>query len=635
MNSLILTIIVCLCFQINFCFGQDFTTYLPNYNQILIDQNPTFKWNTIEGCNDYIIEISDSSNFSNLVISENILTNSYTPASSLNFSDWHWRVKAVVGVDTLLSNTSKFSIFKPNDLSGNILWLDAGQGIDQDGNGMVSTWNDLSPNNYTFNQTTPSNKPFVTNTGPNNTASIVFSGNQSLDGGDVLDLSTSSRTFFIIASPEPNSSSSQSSSFMAKAKACACPNRFALLYYNNSTVLIHQEVNESHIFSNGQGLALNSFKITQSRSATQNTLFRNNIEIGANFLSNENYNFNSNYRFLIGAYNNTNDDGELSHYYGEINEIIALNSVDIMNILKVENYLSEKYSKTMVNLGPDTTFIEGFCDKTISAPSGYETYLWNTGDQSESIEINAPGAYWVTTTDNLGRVSSDTTEVFRPIYDSVILVDQGICIGQSLILEPFVPLGNYSFVEWSDGVSLQNRIIDSEIVLSYTVQDENGCQLTSNNTFYYIDSSLLDISLGADTLLCSGNSIQLNTNTTILSGFSWNTGNTNAIQMLDTTGIYILDVINENGCENSDTIEVTVIGTAPSLSYSIANEICQGSEFNFSESSTVPPGNNISEVVWNFGELDSVFLSIGNTSIFRFWDLHWIPRSFYFGRVLE
>ena len=68
---------------------------------------------------------------------------------------------------------------------------------------------------------------------------------------------------------------------------------------------------------------------------------------------------------------------------------------------------------------------------------------------------------------------------------------------------------------------------------------------------------------------------------------------------------------NDNGCENSDTIEVTVIGTAPSLSYSIENEICQGSPLNFSENSTVPPGNTIDEVIWNFGEVDSVFSSSG------------------------
>ena len=126
-----------------------------------------------------------------------------------------------------------------------------------------------------------------------------------------------------------------------------------------------------------------------------------------------------------------------------------------------------------------------------------------------------------------------------------------------------------------------------------------------------IDNSLENISLGLDTSLCSGNTIELLQDTSVISNYSWNTGNSNPNQIVDTSGVYILDIINENGCENTDTIEVTVIGTAPTLSYSIENDICQGSPLNFTESSTVPPGNTINQVVWNFGEADSAFVSSG------------------------
>ncbi len=87
--------------------------------------------------------------------------------------------------------------------------------------------------------------------------------------------------------------------------------------------------------------------------------------------------------------------------------------------------------------------------------------------------------------------------------------------------------------------------------------------------------------------------------TSVISNWLWNTQDTTSNLNIDTSGIYILDVTNDNGCQNSDTIEVTVIGTAPSLSYSIENEICQGSPLNFSETSTVPPGNTIDQVIWN------------------------------------
>ena len=76
-----------------------------------------------------------------------------------------------------------------------------------------------------------------------------------------------------------------------------------------------------------------------------------------------------------------------------------------------------------------------------------------------------------------------------------------------------------------------------------------------------IDNSLENIGLGVDTSLCVGNSIQLEHSSSTITDYLWNTGSSSSNLVVDTSGTYILDVINDNGCENSDTIEVTVIGT--------------------------------------------------------------------------
>ena len=74
-----------------------------------------------------------------------------------------------------------------------------------------------------------------------------------------------------------------------------------------------------------------------------------------------------------------------------------------------------------------------------------------------------------------------------------------------------------------------------------------------------------------------------------------------------------MHVTNTNGCQNSDTIEVTIIGemhlTYPTLFPSKSVRVVQ---LNFTENSTVPPGNTISQVVWDFGDLDSSFNSNGS-----------------------
>ena len=49
---------------------------------------------------------------------------------------------------------------------------------------------------------------------------------------------------------------------------------------------------------------------------------------------------------------------------------------------------------------------------TLDAGPGLFTYLWSTGESSQKIEVHIPGAYWVTGTDNSGKMAqSDTVHV--------------------------------------------------------------------------------------------------------------------------------------------------------------------------------------------------------------------------------
>jgi hypothetical protein len=581
----------------NMLLGQSFTTYYPNYNAILITQQPTFKWNEFPQAENYILEISQNSNFTTGVISISTSNNEYPYSGILPYADWFWRVKAISGSDTLLSNTSKFSVFNPNLINETALWLSSDNGVNLDINGKISSWQDQSNNGYNFNQTVDSRRPTLVNNSLNGLPGIQFAGNQFLNGGDILDLGMNSRTYFAIAKIN-----GQNMSVFAKAKACYCNDRYALVTDGNNTAFISQQALEYHVYSSGVNTSFCNYLIKQDRQINKTFLYRNNNDLGNNFLT-PNYNQNSTYRLLIGGYNNANDDGELLFLNGVINEIIFINTVDSIKIAKVSGYLSEKYAKPMVNLGADTTFITGLCNVNITAPTGYSSYQWNTGATSQTISINNPGNYWVRATDIFGRISFDTILVKRPVYDSILLINQVICDGQSLSLNAFIPSGNYSFVQWSDGSTSPNRVINSAQNLSYTLVDNNGCQRTSNIAAYTIDSSLIHITLGADTNLCSGNTIQLQNTPANITQYDWNTGNTQASQIIDTSGLYMLEVTNSNNCSNRDTIQVNVIGTSPTLNYSFPSSICQFSEGQFNDSSEVPNGNGtINNKTWSISE---------------------------------
>ncbi|MBM3430313.1 MAG: hypothetical protein FJX99_04945, partial [Bacteroidetes bacterium] len=598
-------------FFLNFVlFSQSFTTISPKFNQVFSNQQPFFRWNSYPNAIQYVLEITQSPNFSSGIISNSTISTTFNYTSFLPYNDWYWRVKAITATDTILSNISRFSVFLPNNLSENVLWLNAESGIVLDANNKVSSWNDQSGSGFSFTQSTDAKKPIVLSNALNNRPAVQFSGGQVLNGGDVLDLGLNSRTYFAVAK-----FNGQNMSVFAKSKACLCNDRYALLTDGNNTGFISQQISQYNVYSSGVNTSPSNYTVRQDRIQNKTFFHRNNVDLGNNFLT-PNYNQNSPYRLLIGGYNNANDDGELLFLNGYISEIVFINTVDSIKVNKVNAYLSEKYAKTMVDLGSDTTFSSGFCNKTISAPAGYSSYFWNTGASTQSISINNPGNYWVRTTDIFGRVSYDTIFVNRPVYDSIQLNNQIICAGESITINAFVPAGNYSFVQWSDGLTNSTRVLNSAQTLSYTVIDNNGCQRTSNVSSYTIDSSLQNISLGADTSLCSGNNIQLQNTPAGITDFSWNTGNTQAIQAVDTSGLYILEVTNTNNCQNRDTIEVTVIGTSPTLQFAFSDTLCQFSLGSYADTSFVPNGNgNISSKTWFISNGDTLSGSSGSFNI--------------------
>ncbi len=63
-----------------------------------------------------------------------------------------------------------------------------------------------------------------------------------------------------------------------------------------------------------------------------------------------------------------------------------------------------------VNLGPDTNFCLGG-SVTLDAGIGFNSYLWNTGETTQSIEVSNIGLYTVTVTDAIGCVGSDDNDV--------------------------------------------------------------------------------------------------------------------------------------------------------------------------------------------------------------------------------
>jgi uncharacterized protein (TIGR02145 family) len=105
-----------------------------------------------------------------------------------------------------------------------------------------------------------------------------------------------------------------------------------------------------------------------------------------------------------------------------------------------------------LNLGADRRICPG--DSTLlDAGYGHDTYLWNTGDTSQTLWVKHTGTYWVRTTEVGNCTLNDTINVSNYFYTPVVLgSDKQICMGDSILLDAGP---GRSWYDWSTGDSTQ------------------------------------------------------------------------------------------------------------------------------------------------------------------------------------
>ncbi|MCH8317428.1 MAG: T9SS type A sorting domain-containing protein, partial [Bacteroidetes bacterium] len=207
---------------------------------------------------------------------------------------------------------------------------------------------------------------------------------------------------------------------------------------------------------------------------------------------------------------------------------------------------------------------------------GPYTYLWNDpGFQTDSTATGLPaGTYTVIVTDTNGCADTTYVTLSEPllltssITDSTNITCNGVCDGFAEVIPngqdaPFTYL-------WSDGQTTDTATSLCSGTYTVTVTDSNGCTYTSGITFF--ERYKL-----TDMLICNG--IDVGTATISVSGgtspynFTWSPfGGTDSIATGLIAGIYIVTVIDNNGCVLLDTVivdNITGINQATTTGYNI------------------------------------------------------------------
>ena len=255
-----------------------------------------------------------------------------------------------------------------------------------------------------------------------------------------------------------------------------------------------------------------------------------------------------------------------------------------------------------VNLGNNVTFCRGSFF-TLNAQNPGCTFLWSTGDTTQSISIYDPGIYWVDITNDCGSITDSIEVIVEDPLNSLNLGrDTSICRGDSILLD--TKLAGVS-TKWQNGLST-NSIYVKETG-SYWVEVTNTCGSWEDT----INVTVLDIpvfDLGMDPALCStGNGLTID-GPSGLDTYMWSTGDTTRDLMVSTPGIYWLT--GSNKCfSHSDTVLVTE-DFPLIVDLGADTVLCEGEVLNLSLSLTGTP-----DVTWSDGSKNND-LSVATTGVY-------------------
>ena len=190
------------------------------------------------------------------------------------------------------------------------------------------------------------------------------------------------------------------------------------------------------------------------------------------------------------------------------------------------------YPLPQIVINGNTTICEG--ESTILTASGAEQYLWNTGQQTASINVNSFGIYTVTGTSSIGCYN--TASVVITVSPSPVIGITGntdICQGESTTL---TANGGVTYI-WNNGSTNAALTVNTAGTYQVIATDENGCTNM------------------ASVIVNSWNSASSELYVTDTVCYFWD-----GIEYC-TSGDYVQILQTSHGCDSVVTLHLTIIGT--------------------------------------------------------------------------
>ncbi|MCB0824261.1 MAG: gliding motility-associated C-terminal domain-containing protein [Bacteroidales bacterium] len=265
------------------------------------------------------------------------------------------------------------------------------------------------------------------------------------------------------------------------------------------------------------------------------------------------------YIWQDGSSDSTLTITEPGTYWVEVISAFGCISYDTINI--------EVFPAVQMDLGNDTILCDG---QTLILDPGSEfiLYEWQNGSSNQTFTVVEPGTYWVSVIDQNNCSAIDSIHVdFQSLPEINLGTDFSLCDNEEQTITPGPGFVSYL---WQDGSTNPSFVVTQEG--TYWVTVNNGCGEDTDSIYVTIDPSPQP-DLGSDTTICTGQNIILEPSGSFLT-YLWQDNTTQPFFMVNTSGLYSVEVTNVYNCHGTDEIYVSVAD--PQVDLGTVNHVCEG-----------------------------------------------------------
>jgi len=283
------------------------------------------------------------------------------------------------------------------------------------------------------------------------------------------------------------------------------------------------------------------------------------------------------------------DSGNVSLIVTDVNQCSASDTIDIV-WSNIPDFLQSDTSVCIADtIIIGSTFI-------------YPNYLWNTGDTSSTIIASNSGLYILNVVNEYGCPGSDSINVSWYLPSVLDLGnDITVCPNSSVLLNS----GIFNSYFWSTGSDSSSTIISGSGTYYLNAIDSNGCE-ASDSIDIFLHTLNYPI-LPNDTIICDFDSLVISV-LDLYPQYFWNDSSSFSFLIADQSGLYSILVVDSNGCESTDSINILGI---QQLNINLGEDTLLCTTLSF----TLNAGVGYDTYLWNDSSTGET-LSINNTGQF-------------------